>query len=271
MKRLITILSVLAFATSAMAASVNYQENWDADGAWDKATVGQNQGDWTQTAGSDSMFKSDPTIPSEFTGGNLMMQSALGDKGIYNDLNDGDNVSDPLAAGEFVAATASENVVLSSAYRQFSKWGGASVNMYLTLSGADHSVALRVPGGTTDEGDENYDVSIDGGAWVDTGMIVRRSGAAGWDGIYIEVSPGAITVGVDPLSGDSNPARSYEAATGDFTGWEFDTITIENVGADNSRTGYLAAVTLTGEIVPEPAALLLLSVGLPFLARRRRR
>jgi hypothetical protein len=247
MRRLITIIGVLSIATSVMAASISYTDDWGSDGLGDKSTVGQGQGDWTALPGV-SMFKADPTLPSGWTGNNLMMQAALGDKGIYNDLNA--DAGDPLATGEYFGPTVAEAVKLSSAYRQFSTWGGGSVNMSITLSGPDHSIGLRNPGGGGDNGTSYWEYNLDGAGWVATTMEVLTASQAGqWDGLWIEVSTSTLKVGIAAIGANHpNGDREVSIGTGSYSDWVFDTITIENDASACVRTGYLLRSPLPAKL-----------------------
>ncbi len=254
------VVGLLAFATPAMAGSINYFENWNDFSEW-------------STVSGMSAFPTDPSKPPGWGGQNLKCASPGWDSGITNDLNDGSHGTDPLTAGEFVGPKAGSPITLSGGYRVFKDKAVGAVNWEMVFSGPSHSFGMRAAGGLGDAGTSDvYEYSIDGSAWADTTVSIIENASSGnmWDGIWLEVGTTYLKVGAAALGTGHPGTTSQTVATGTYSDWMFDTITIKSFDTPTTRAGYFAAITLTGEVVPEPASLALLCFGCLVLVRRRR-
>jgi hypothetical protein len=186
------------------------------------------------------------------------------DLGVSNDLRDGSHFSDPMVANEAMVGLDGWPLTLETWFATWADWPAGNVDWEMSLSGDDHSITI----GTNANSTSNLLMyRIDGGAWTSTGATIEHNGVT-WNNISMAIRESHVTFAVN--EGGSGSIQ----VNGDFSGWTFHTITVLSNVADNTRAGYISQINVLGDwdhnIVPEPAALTLLGLGLLVVITRRR-
>lgn len=262
-RKAVLVIGVLAFAVPAMAVGISYTENWDGyiSGSGNRfLSPYSDPGNWPTTTGYTDRQVIDTAKKLS------LPNSMLLDNGSSYPANMG--VTHEL--GGLYAATAANPIVVQWAIFFQSNTIRKTVDIFVelalddiadgTLSNPSARNAIGVAqsktvrGGTGSAKGQWYD----GTHWFNTGAGV----AATW------------TQTVTMTITDANVTVAYSNGVGTFAGprtylGNFDQINIRHPYSGTSGAAWLDDLSITGgELVPEPATLLLLGLGGLFLRRR---
>ncbi len=259
MRKLVCVLAVLAFTSSAMAATVTFTEDfdsyvagttsWDSGGKWNEPTSGLKLDAFTpdaslgpRTGGGGNNWEYAHAELDE-TGVGPMTFSAEFFWSHARSKEDGSFVvlSDDPDTAEQVPSSGSLGSPINAI-----AWGHAATDAknYMFFDGLSWNLVgfTGQPGGGTDAW-EVLSGTVDGAGNWDVGVSASSGAGSG---------SGAGTLAVSNFSFDTVTAVSYEVSTrGDFSG--------------------IDDINVSAEIIPEPGALTLLALGLPLLLLLYRR
>jgi len=267
-KGFLVVAGLLAMTTSALAATL-YDDNINS---------GQYDARWQTVAGRTRFVMEtgadfDGAVGySDMGGGDALKCNAhiLGggsNLGVSNDLRDGSHFSDlngTTPTTDVLVPADGYPLELQASYATFSTWPSQDVDWEISLVGDSHSVSI----GSGAPSSNSLWYKIDSGSWTEVAGSTINSGNNVWNVLSMAIRPTHIIFGAE-LNGSGSVQ-----VDGDFSDYSFHTIEVLSNYEDNCRAGYIGDINILGDptqnIVPEPAAMLLLGLGLPLVARRRR-
>jgi hypothetical protein len=264
MRKSLIMLALLAIAVPAMATPISYSENWDS-----------------YTAGSDARFDSPyadaanwPTVTGYTDRQPVMTTAALSAPNSLM-IDNGSSFAANMGITHFLGgeyqATAANPIVVQWDMNMTNTTQRKTLDFYMelalddvtagTLAAPESHNAIGVAQSKTVRGGTGSSKGqyFDGYTWRETGA--PTAGAGIWKHVTLTVTDTTVTV----TWGDGGTYGTARAYMGNFNQFN-----IRHPNSGSTGQTNLDNLTITGgELVPEPATVALLSLGLLFVRRRR--
>ncbi|UCD30093.1 MAG: PEP-CTERM sorting domain-containing protein [Planctomycetota bacterium] len=246
MRNVIMLVIVTAISYPAMATAtkpINYSDSFESSATY--------VSDWAAVSG---LTKYPRLYTTGHTGNYGLMQYDRTNYGIENDLADGDE----MPVGGYLEATSTSPLVVGLWWNPLSPERQKN-SFILEITGGGNYLGIanqRV----NPEGNNSCYFSFNGAFWIR--CYLNFIGSA-WNNPFMTInSNGSVTVDV---------AGYTKTFYGVHNGSGFDTLRIRSLGSSTAPSWIDDVYVTGGNIVPEPAALALMGLGLPWILPRRRR